>query len=90
MEAKWFASGHMPEAEEYLRNGIESSGVHVALAHFFFLLGHGITKETVELIDGNPAIISSTATILRLWDDLGSAKVRPLPTAVSVHLRHYN
>lgn len=74
VEAKWFASGHMPEAEEYLKNGIESSGVHVALLHTFFLLGHGITKETVELIDNNPAIISSTATILRLWDDLGSAK----------------
>ncbi|KAH9748310.1 S-(+)-linalool synthase [Citrus sinensis] len=74
VEAKWFASGHMPESEEYLKNGIESSGVHVALVHIFFLLGHGITEETVELIDSNPAIISSTATILRLWDDLGSAK----------------
>lgn len=74
VEAKWFHSGHMPEAEEYLKNGIDSSGVHVALVHIFFLLGHGITKETVELIDSSPAIISSTATILRLWDDLGSAK----------------
>uniref|UniRef100_A0AAU7LL56 Linalool/nerolidol synthase n=1 Tax=Zanthoxylum ailanthoides TaxID=159071 RepID=A0AAU7LL56_9ROSI len=73
-EAKWFASGHMPTAEEYLKNGIVSSGVHVVLVHIFFLLGHGITKETVELIDNSPVIISSTATVLRLWDDLGSAK----------------
>ncbi|RVW86364.1 (3S,6E)-nerolidol synthase 1, chloroplastic [Vitis vinifera] len=43
VEAKWFASGHVPKAEEYLKNGAVS-------------------------------IISSTATILRLWDDLGSAK----------------
>nr|CAD1840567.1 unnamed protein product [Ananas comosus var. bracteatus] len=36
--------------------------------------GHGITKETIDLIESNPAVISCTATILRLWDDLGSAK----------------
>ncbi|KAJ9168992.1 hypothetical protein P3X46_020464 [Hevea brasiliensis] len=74
VEARWFASGHLPSAEEYLENGIVSSGVHVVLVHIFFLLGHGLTKEAVELVDSNPAIISSSAKILRLWDDLGSAK----------------
>ncbi|XP_052289239.1 (3S,6E)-nerolidol synthase 1-like isoform X1 [Citrus sinensis] len=74
IEAKWFASGHLPKAEEYLENGIVSSGVHLVLVHIFFLLGHGITNETVQLIDSNPPIVSSVATILRIWDDLGSAK----------------
>ncbi|KAF9672214.1 hypothetical protein SADUNF_Sadunf11G0017400 [Salix dunnii] len=74
VEAKWFASGKLPSSEEYLKNGIVSSGVNVALVHIFFLLGQGISKENVELIDNFPAIISSAATILRLWDDLGSAK----------------
>ncbi|XP_037496550.1 probable terpene synthase 13 [Jatropha curcas] len=74
VEAKWFGSGQLPNAEEYLKNGIISSGVHVVLVHIFFLLGHGVTKENVELIDNHPPIISSTAAILRLWDDLGSAK----------------
>lgn len=31
--------------------------------------------ETIELIDNNPGIISSTTTILQLWDDLGSPNV---------------
>ncbi|GLT32040.1 hypothetical protein SLA2020_242960 [Shorea laevis] len=74
VEAKWFASGEQPNADEYLRNGIISSGVHIMLVHAFFLLGQGLKKENVEEIDNNPAIISSVATILRLWDDLGSAK----------------
>lgn len=75
VEAKWFASGKLPNADEYLENGIVSSGVNVVLVHIFFLLGEGINKENVELVDSNPGIISSTAAILRLWDDLGSAEV---------------
>ncbi|XP_022777388.1 (3S,6E)-nerolidol synthase 1-like [Durio zibethinus] len=74
VEARWFGSGKLPKAEEYLENGIISSGVHIVLVHIFFLLGQGLTNQNVELIDNNPGIISSTATILRLWDDLGSAK----------------
>ena len=46
------------------------------LVHAFFLLGQTINHETVKLLDNDPEIISSTATILRLQDDLGSAKVR--------------
>ncbi|KAG6755903.1 hypothetical protein POTOM_039311 [Populus tomentosa] len=74
VEARWFASGKLPSGEEYLKNGIVSSGVHVVLVHIFFLLGQDLSKENVELISNFPPIISSTATILRLWDDLGSAK----------------
>ncbi|KAL7212018.1 hypothetical protein ACSBR2_014805 [Camellia fascicularis] len=74
VEAKWFASGHLPKPEEYLKNGVISSGVHVVLVHMFFLLGHNITKQNVNLVNDNPGIVTSTATILRLWDDLGSAK----------------
>ncbi|KAF5472097.1 hypothetical protein F2P56_008838 [Juglans regia] len=73
VEAQWFSSGQSPKAEEYLKNAVVSSGVHVVLVHIFFLLGHGVTKETVHLVDNVPEIISSPATILRLWDDLGSA-----------------
>ncbi|KAA3478839.1 (3S,6E)-nerolidol synthase 1 [Gossypium australe] len=75
VEARWFNSENVPKANEYLENGIISSGVHIVLVHIFFLLGIGlINDQNVELIDNNPSIISSVATILRLWDDLGSAK----------------
>ncbi|XP_039061755.1 (3S,6E)-nerolidol synthase 1-like isoform X2 [Hibiscus syriacus] len=74
VEARWFGSGKFPKAREYLENGIISSGVHIVLVHIFFLLGLGSTDQNVEIIDNNPSIISTTAAILRLWDDLGSAK----------------
>ncbi|KAK1268495.1 putative terpene synthase 4 [Acorus gramineus] len=33
-----------------------------------------MTKESVDCVEGCPAMVSSIAKILRLWDDLGSAK----------------
>ncbi|XP_065877205.1 probable terpene synthase 13 [Euphorbia lathyris] len=74
VEARWFFTSNLPRAEEYLENGIVSTGVHVVLVHLFFLVGEGINKENVELIEGNPGIMRTTSKILRLWDDLGSAK----------------
>ncbi|CAL9237884.1 unnamed protein product [Arabidopsis halleri] len=74
IEAKWFHSGYLPNTEEYMKNGIVSSGVHLVMLHVYFLLGEELTREKVELIESNPRIVSSAATILRLWDDLGSAK----------------
>ncbi|PON50133.1 Squalene/phytoene synthase [Trema orientale] len=74
LEAQWFASGKLPNEEGYLKNAIVSSGVHVVLVHMFFLLGQGITMEAVASLDEIPGLLSSTAAILRLWDDLGNAK----------------
>ncbi|KAK2978953.1 hypothetical protein RJ640_017517 [Escallonia rubra] len=74
VEARSFASGHIPKAEEYLNNGIVSSGVPVVLVHLFFLLGDGATKESANLVNDNPGIITSAAALLWLWDDLGSAE----------------
>ena len=43
----------------------------MVLVHMFFLLGHGITKRNVDIVDNFPEIIYSIVMILRLWDDLG-------------------
>ncbi|KAJ1690397.1 hypothetical protein LUZ63_014552 [Rhynchospora breviuscula] len=73
VESRWLANKQLPNAEEYLTNGITSSGVHMLMVHLLFLLGHNVTNETVHLIEGHSALVSCTAKILRLWDDLGSA-----------------
>ncbi|KAK4254032.1 hypothetical protein QN277_009464 [Acacia crassicarpa] len=73
-EAKWLSSGKLPNGEEYLKNGIVSTGVHVCLVHAFFMLGDSMTNENVALMDGFPTLISSTSTILRLCDDLEGVK----------------
>ncbi|KAK2988351.1 hypothetical protein RJ640_001536 [Escallonia rubra] len=68
VEARLFASGHIPKTEEYLNNGIVSSGIPVVLVHMFFLLGDGATNESANLVNNNPSIITSIATLLRLCE----------------------
>ncbi|CAN4117478.1 unnamed protein product [Withania somnifera] len=70
-EAKWFASGVVPTVDEYLKNRLVSSGGRVLLVHMFYLLGLGVSSTHLDNIS---AMCSSTAMILRIWDDLGSAK----------------
>uniref|UniRef100_A0A7N0UKJ0 Uncharacterized protein n=1 Tax=Kalanchoe fedtschenkoi TaxID=63787 RepID=A0A7N0UKJ0_KALFE len=75
VEAKWFAAKHLPAPEEYLKNGTISSGVYVLLVHLFFLMGEKTADSNLDnLTDNCHGMSSSAATILRLWDDLGSAK----------------
>ncbi|XP_077243410.1 (3S,6E)-nerolidol synthase 1-like [Tasmannia lanceolata] len=73
-EAKWFRSKHIPKTDEYMRNGVISSGVPLVLLHMLFQLGEGMAKESVDSVDDIPGLLTWPATILLLWDDLGSAK----------------
>jgi len=74
-EAHWLKGGDLPRSEEYLNNGIVSSGVHVLLLYAFFLLDQSINMESVAVMDNFPQIVYSVAKILRLSDDLEGAKV---------------
>ncbi|KAM0934676.1 putative S-linalool synthase [Dioscorea sansibarensis] len=73
-EAKWFASKQVPNKDEYLRNAVTTSGVFIVIVHLFFLMGQGLTLENIQHIENDPSFVSQSGAILRLWDDLGSAK----------------
>ena len=45
VEAKWFVVGHVPKTDDYLKNGIISSGVHVVLVHMVFSIGSWYNQE---------------------------------------------
>ncbi|XP_021850089.1 (3S,6E)-nerolidol synthase 1 isoform X2 [Spinacia oleracea] len=74
VETRWLSSGHLPNTEEYLKNGIISSGVYVVSANIFSLLGEAVNHRSTILFNSHPDIVSSAARILRLWDDLGTSK----------------
>ncbi|KAF0906529.1 hypothetical protein E2562_011510 [Oryza meyeriana var. granulata] len=73
-ETKWLSVSHVPASEDYLRNGVITSGVPLMFLHLLFMLGHDAGKDAAGLIDHSPPVISCPAKIFRLWDDMGNAK----------------
>ncbi|KAM3296409.1 hypothetical protein ACQJBY_038638 [Aegilops geniculata] len=71
IEAKWLSGDQVPTREDYLRNGIITSGAPLLFMHLLFMLGHDLTDENNDHMSW---IISCPAKIMRLWDDMGSAK----------------
>ncbi|XP_047940987.1 geraniol synthase, chloroplastic-like [Salvia hispanica] len=76
VEAKWFNGGNAPNLEEYMENGVSTAGAYMALVHLFFLMGEGVTDQNASLLRRKPypKVFSLAGRILRLWDDLGTAK----------------
>lgn len=89
VEAEWLSSGHLPSAEKYLRNGIVTTGVNTILVHAFFLLGQQISNRTVEVLDDDSDIVLSSSMILRLWDDMGNAKVKLTQPRLLITIRYW-
>ncbi|KAM0897299.1 hypothetical protein ACQ4PT_022659 [Festuca glaucescens] len=76
VESKWLSANQVPSLDDYLSNGVITTGAPLALLHLFFMSGHDPSTEgSANLMAGHiPAIISCPSKILRLWDDMGSAK----------------
>ncbi|CAM0947495.1 unnamed protein product [Alopecurus aequalis] len=71
IEGKWLSGNQIPTSDDYLRNGVVTSGAPLVFLHLFFMLGHDLTETDINHI---PKIISCPAKIMRLLDDMGSAK----------------
>lgn len=76
IEARWCSGKVVPNLEDYLSNGVTTAGTYMALVHAFYLMGSKISRENSELVASRPELFASAGRILRLWDDLGTAKVR--------------
>lgn len=83
-EAKWFNKEYVPSLEEYLVNGVTTGGTYMALVHSFFLMGQGVNKQTLALMEPYPDLFTFSGKILRLWDDLGTARVCNLITIMDL------
>ncbi|VAI54080.1 unnamed protein product [Triticum turgidum subsp. durum] len=71
IEGKWLSTNQIPTSEDYLGNGIVTSGAPLVFMHLLFMLGHELPECNNDDIH---RIISCPAKIMRLWDDMGSAK----------------
>lgn len=76
VEVEWVKKGTIPNLKDYIKNGVITSGTCMALVHLFFLISEGVTQENMKnLCDPYPKVFTMAGTILRLWDDLGTAEV---------------
>ncbi|XP_074557925.1 (3S,6E)-nerolidol synthase 1-like [Curcuma longa] len=71
VEAKWLSKDQIPTTDDYMKIATITCGVPAVLMHIYFLLGHRAKDDFCEDL---PSLISCPARILRLWNDLGSAK----------------
>lgn len=72
-EAEWSKKKTVPREEEYLKNGIVSTGTSVASLQAFFLLG-AFSDENFRLVTSPDGIFSHSGKIFRLWNDLATFK----------------
>jgi (3S)-linalool synthase len=71
VEGRWLSSNQVPTSEDYLRNGVITSGAPLMFLHIFFMLGHDLRETDVNHIT---SVVACPAKIMRLRDDMGSAK----------------
>nr|WRW51042.1 geraniol synthase [Uncaria rhynchophylla] len=95
LEASWYNNGQVPNMEDYVENGVTTAGAYMALVHLFFLIGQGVTEDNVKLLmKPYPKLFSCSGRILRLWDDLGTAKEEQergdLASSIQLYMRENN
>ncbi|KAL6315893.1 hypothetical protein AAG906_013237 [Vitis piasezkii] len=74
-EAKWFHEGSIPTMEEYMRIALVTSGYYMLTTMSFIGMGEIVTKEAFDGVISDPKIITASAVICRLMDDISSYKV---------------
>ncbi|KAJ9676232.1 hypothetical protein PVL29_024968 [Vitis rotundifolia] len=73
-EAKWFHEGRIPTMEEYMSVARVSSGYPMLTTTSFIGMGKIVTKEAFDWVISDPKIVTASAVIARLMDDITSHK----------------
>ncbi|XP_015159852.1 valencene synthase-like [Solanum tuberosum] len=72
-EAKWYYNKkEVPRMEQYMKNGIPSSGYQLLATTSWLAMGNITTKDVFEWIATEPPILVASCCITRLLNDLSS------------------
>ena len=74
-EAKWFHHNYIPTLEEYMRVALVSIGYSLLATTSFVAMGDIVTKDSFEWLFSNPKMVSASAVVGRLMDDIVSHEV---------------
>ncbi|XP_047948783.1 cis-muuroladiene synthase-like [Salvia hispanica] len=70
-ELKWLMERKVPSFQDYLRNSEITSCIYIMFAATIPGL-KSVTQQTIDWINTQPKLVTSTAMLGRYWDDLGS------------------
>ncbi|XP_071902768.1 (-)-germacrene D synthase-like [Coffea arabica] len=70
VEAKWLHQGYIPTLEEYMKNGVPSSGYPTLTIISFLGMGDIVKKEAFDWALNVPEIVRAASIIARLRDDI--------------------
>lgn len=73
-ELKWLMERKVPSFQDYLRNSEITSCIYIMFAATIPGL-KSVTQQTIDWINTQPKLVTSTAMLGRYWDDLGSHHV---------------
>ena len=74
-EAKWFHHKYIPTLEEYMPLALGTSAYAMLATTSFVGMGDIVTKDSFEWLFSNPKMVSASAVVGRLMDDIVSHKV---------------
>ncbi|KAL6316120.1 hypothetical protein AAG906_015950 [Vitis piasezkii] len=88
-EAKWLHEGRIPTMEEYMSIARVSSGYPMLTATSFIGMGKIVTKEAFDWVISDPKIVTASAVIARLMDDITSHKRGHVASGVECYMKQY-
>ncbi|XP_051146861.1 (-)-endo-fenchol synthase, chloroplastic-like [Andrographis paniculata] len=79
-EAEWYHSGHTPSMEDYINNGVTSSGAPLAMSHAYFPIMNPLDKETADAYFNyrdlvNRDLVNRCAVLVRIINDISTSPV---------------
>ncbi|OMO57318.1 hypothetical protein CCACVL1_25843 [Corchorus capsularis] len=75
-EARWTQSGYIPTADEYIENARKSIAIHLCVIFGTFgVVGHSLNEYLYEFVEHESDLAYLAAVIVRLVDDLHTAKI---------------
>ncbi|KAG8633411.1 hypothetical protein MANES_18G101800v8 [Manihot esculenta] len=75
VEAQWFNDGYIPPFDEFMHNGLYTSGHGAIPAISFIRLENIVGNKEYEWVESNPKIIKSVKLLSRLINDITKRKV---------------
>uniref|UniRef100_A0A803NSQ7 Uncharacterized protein n=1 Tax=Cannabis sativa TaxID=3483 RepID=A0A803NSQ7_CANSA len=94
VEAQWFHKKYTPTLQEYMEVALVSSTYYMLTATSFLGMGEEVSAEVFHWLMNSPKIVTASAVVCRLMDDVVSHKFEQdrghVDSSVECYMKQYN